>query len=393
MKHSRTRSPFVATTLLVVGIGLCMALGWRSVHVNLGRACIINDTPYLGFCAAAKPAQARADDLRTRIAANPGDTRAYVQLAQVATGPNRPRLVDTAATLAPALSQVLSLQAAAAIERADWRKAVPPLIKLAHHYANPGAAQLLAQLLANGQGALLEEHVSSGKDWIPKVLEQMPQAKAPFSTALPLIGIALKQGVLQPDSIVSYVGRLKAAGAWTDAYSLWLTLHSKPLPMLYNASFDQDLQHDVFDWEITTQTPVARIGALIDRGRVDGRGAVLDIRFTGRALAIPLVRQYVFLGEGRYRLRGEYTANQLRLDNGLAWTVRCSTAGAQVVGRSAPLGNTESSWRSFEFEFAIPPGCGSVASLQLEPISQVDAAVGTRGRTSFDAFVLERLPR
>jgi hypothetical protein len=392
MQHTRTGSPIASSTLLVVGVGLCLVLGWRSLHVNLGRACIVNDTPYLGFCAAAKPAQAQTHDLRTRIAANPGDTRAYVQLAQLETSPARQQLVDTAATLAPALSQVLSLQAAAAIERADWRKAVPPLIKLAQYYHNPGAAQLLAQLLANGQGPLLEEHVSSGKEWIPKVLEQMPQAKAPFSTALPLIAVALKQGVLQPDSIAPYVGRLKSAGAWTDAYSLWVTLHGKPLPTLYNASFDQEFALDGFDWEIAAQTPVSRAGAVIDRGRIDGRGAVLDIRFTGRALAVPLVRQHVFLGEGRYRLRGDYVANQLRFENGLAWTVRCSTAGAQVAGRSAALGNTES-WRPFQFEFVIPPGCGAVATIQLEPLTQVDAAVGTRGRASFDSFALERIGR
>ena len=58
---------------------------------------------------------------------------------------------------------------------------------------------------------------------------------------------------------------------------------------------------------------------------------------------------------------------------------------------STPLRDTLGLWQPFEFEFTIPPSCGVVAALQLEPASQTDAVLGARGRMSFDAFTLERI--
>jgi hypothetical protein len=102
-----------------------------------------------------------------------------------------------------------------------------------------------------------------------------------------------------------------------------------------------------------------------------------------------MVRQHLFLGPGRYRLRGDYKTSQLRMDHGLAWTLRCTTAAHSA--RSAGLGDTANQWQRFEFEFAIPAHCGWVASLQLETFASLDAVEGSHGHASFDALSLERL--
>jgi hypothetical protein len=169
-------------------------------------------------------------------------------------------------------------------------------------------------------------------------------------------------------------------------------LHKGASPTLYNAGFDRPFEDDGFDWELMPQQSGTRSGAVVGRaGGDEKRGALLDMRFTGRPFAVPLVRQHVFLGPGRYRLRGEYRAAQLRIEQGLAWTVRC-TASPQVA-KSVGLGDTGNSWEPFEFVFAIPPKCGWVAALQLETFAPSDAVLGSRGRASFDALSLEKLER
>jgi hypothetical protein len=119
---------------------------------------------------------------------------------------------------------------------------------------------------------------------------------------------------------------------------------------------------------------------------------MLDIRFTGRPFAVPLVRQYLFLGPGRYRLRGDYKAAQLRMEEGLAWTVRC-TASAVQAGKSAGLNDTGNAWQPFEFEFSVPRNCGWVASLQLETFTPIQATLGSRGRAAFDSLALQQVER
>jgi hypothetical protein len=199
--------------------------------------------------------------------------------------------------------------------------------------------------------------------------------------------------VLGPAQVGPYISQLKAARAWVDAYSLWVALHRRTLPMLYNGGFDQAFQQDGFDWELPPQGNASRAGALVERTGAGEKGAALDIRFTGRAIALPLVRQNLFLGQGRYRLRGEYKVAQLRMEQGLAWVVRCTAAQtASPAGRSGGLRDT-GAWQPFEFEFSIPEKCGWVASLQLETSTPYEATVGSRGRASFTGLSLEKLER
>ena len=392
MASTRSSSNRVAEIgLLVGGIAAAALLAWLCVGVNLERSCATRDTPYLDLCPSlpqGSPAQLAA--LRARIASNPGDANAYVQLLVADRSAAAPRLLDAATQLAPNEPNVLMLQAAAALDRQDWAKAVVPLVQLVEYRDMPPAAQVLARLIAGGQGQLLVPYLTRESRWLARALAQMSQGPSSSSTALPLVVEALKIGNLEAESVRTYIRQLKSAGAWADAYGLWLALHGKALPALYNSSFDDSFQPDGFDWEVSASGPASRTGAIVERRGAEARGATLDIRFTGRALVNPLIRQQLFLGEGRYRLRGEYLAHQLRLEQGLAWTVRC-TAGQLQAGRSGALGDTGGAWQAFAFEFSIPPGCGLVANLQLETHAPFEAALGARGRAAFDAFSLEKL--
>jgi hypothetical protein len=98
----------------------------------------------------------------------------------------------------------------------------------------------------------------------------------------------------------------------------------------------------------------------------------------------------VFAGPGAYRLRGEYMAAKLRTEEGLAWTVQCTAGRRTVAGRTQPLKDTGGVWKPLTLEFVVPPDCGVVASVQLEPAAQYEAATGMRGHVAFDAFSLTR---
>lgn len=394
MANGLHRSPRVAA-IAVSAVAVCMAVGlaWRSVDINLERACAVADTPYLPLCPADLPgSEQRLVRLRARIASNPGDSAAYVQLALFDRSAARPALQAAAARLSPVNPNVLLLQAIAALDAQDWPRAVGPLVHLAEHYANQPSALVLARLIAGGQGQLLAEHLRPSSRWLPQVLGQMPQVAGVFSAGLPLVAQAMQRGALDPGTLPAYIRQLKAAGAWADAYSLWLVLHGRALPVLYNGSFDQPFLPDGFDWELGAPLPSSRAGAITDQLAVDQRGLVLDIRFTGRTVSSPVLRQHLFLGEGRYRLRGDYKASQLRVEQGLVWRVRC-TAPELPASQSAALGDTAGAWQAFTFEFVIPAGCGLVAALQLETYEPLNAATGITGKVAFDDFSLEKLSR
>lgn len=378
-----------AIALVAVAIGAAVLLGRQSLATNLERACTVGDTPYLDLCPVLSSQQERTQALRSEIAANPGNSRAYVRLA-FADKANGARLLEAAAQLAPANANVTAMQAGQALEQQDLPAAIAPLVSLVEHGYNDKAALVLARLIVSGRWQLLADYVIPGTHWFERVLAQMPSAQGPFSAALPLVVLGLDRGVFPPSELMPYVRLLKTSGAWNDAYSLWVALHKGKSPTIYNAGFNQPFEEDGFDWEVTAQHPIGRAGAIIGRASDETRGSLLDIRFTGRPFSVPLIRQYLFLGPGRYRLHGDYKTAQLRMEQGLAWSVRCTASKAEA-GKSPGLNDTANAWQPFEFVFTVPPRCGWVASLQLEAFAPFEATLGSRGRASFAALALEKL--
>jgi hypothetical protein len=363
-------------------------VGWMSIAINRERTCALGESPGVDLCPRVSPGSvAEIEMLGARIAHDPGDANAYTALALADTSPRHDALVEIASRLAPREPNLLLHRAAAAFQRQDWAAAAGPLVELVDTRESPAAAKALAWLVASERGALLEPYLRPGSQWLPRVLAAMRDVGAPFSSALPLVVHALQRGALEPQAVRGYMSQLKAQGAWADAYGLWLSLHGKQLPALFNGGFDRAFEADGFDWELPDAAAPRRAGVIVERRRIEGRGGVLELQFTGRAIALPIVRQHLFLGPGRYVLRGEFMGRRMRAEDALRWNVRCRGGSA---GMTEPLSNTDGLWRKFEFTFVLRADCGLVAALELQTASGTDAALGGRGRAAFDAFTLER---
>lgn len=382
------RRPAWITTAAAIAVAGGVFLAAASAHLE--RACVVRDTPYLPLCtdAASDPAAVQ-QAMRERIADNPGDAHAWTRLL-VASGTQSPGVLHAAATLAPNNGNVLRRRAADAVQRGDHAEAVKLLVQMLRNRGSGDAARVLAHLAASSDGpALLRPHVGEAEFWLPSVLANLASMNVPPGQALPLVAEAMERGVLPEDARRSFMRALKARGHWLDAYGLWLVHHRQTIPLLYNGGFDQALEPDGFDWEVTL-TSRSRAGVVMEQQAVARRGFVLDMEFTGRSFTRPLLRQYVFAPPGGYRLKGEYMASKLRSEGGLAWKVFCTASQKEATARSPALQDTGGFWKTFEVDFTVPPDCGPVASLQLEPVAGFEAATGIKGRVAFDAISLAR---
>ncbi|MDP1589836.1 MAG: hypothetical protein Q8M07_18935 [Prosthecobacter sp.] len=380
--------------MAVVGIALvCAWLLWLAVGVHLERACTLADTPYLPLCNESESEAERQLQLREYLAANPGDSGAWIRLTSLETGPHEQALLHAASTLAPNEPNVLMWRAGEALRENKLEKATEVLVQLVQYRGKREAAQVLAQLVASGEGAaLLRPYLQSSGRWLPQVLAAITAQKLPVTSALPLLAEASAKAVVPQQTVKAFIRALKAEGQWSDAHALWIAQLGKGTPLVFNGSFDDAFQSDGFDWEVAS-TPPSRAGAVVRQRGVRQRGQVIEIQFTGKPFAVPVVRQYLFLPPGKYMVRGEYSASRLRMEQGLAWVVRCSNSKGtgSLAGQSAGLLESRGAWRKFEFPLAIPPDCGLVASLQLETVAPFEAKAGFKGSASFDA--LEILPQ
>ena len=181
---------------LVVGLGIALAwvLGAIGLQRNLQRACELREWPELSSCPVrdeAVPAQVR--DLRARIAANPGDSAAWLALALLTSQPGGVAPLDDAAVLATASRMapqdplLQRLQVSRALQREQWTLVVPGLVRLVQEQDDGGAMLVLAALVARPQArdALLAA-VQPGTTWLEPVLRHLDAAGVPAVLAMPL---------------------------------------------------------------------------------------------------------------------------------------------------------------------------------------------------------------
>lgn len=375
---------------LLLAAAVAMLLFAIALWVHLRNACTELDTPYLPLCPGAptEPEEIRGE-LRERIARNPGDSTAWTHLLASETMEGGRAILPGATLAAPNHHNVARWRAMQALETGKMEEGVAMLVQILRHRRSPETASLVAQMAASPEGvALLQPHLSTASEWLPKVLHASRTLKQPPSDLLPLVVSAIGKGGLPPADRQAYMRSLKSTGQWLDAYGLWVAQHKDQVPLLYNPSFDQRFEPDGFDWEYT-RAPRSRAGVLVSQEPIARRGQVVEVEFTGRRFATPVLRQYLFVPPGSYRLRGDYMVARLRSEEGLAWTVAC-TGSRTIAGRSQPLKDTGGAWRVMEIDFQVPGDCGAVVSLQLEPAGAYEAATGIKGRAAFDAFSLAR---
>jgi hypothetical protein len=375
----------------VAALAVAAVVFWFAVEAHLRSACVEQDTPYLPLCPAPLSGpDAVREELKQRLARNPGDAWAWTSLLVAGTPTQAEGVMPGAVLAAPHNHNVARWQAAQALQQGQLPQGVALLVEILRHRGSPESARVLAQLAVTPQGlALLRPHLASAKEWLPQVLEGGYALKMPPGDLLPLVAAAVEKDALPDEALHRYMRTLKASGQWLDAYGLWVSHHKDLVPLLYNSGFDQPIEVDGFDWEFAT-APRSRAGVLIEQEAVARRGLVLDIDFTGRSFPAPILRQYLFLAPGTYRVRGEYMAPKLRSEEGLAWSVQCTAGRRSVLGRSEGLRETGGVWKPLQFEFTVPADCGAVASLQLDPAAAFEATTGIKGSVSFDAFSLTR---
>ena len=158
------------------------------------------------------------------------------------------------------------------------------------------------------------------------------------------------------------------------------------VPLLFNGGFEQGFIADGFDWELRDEGP-SKAGALIEQPALGERGRVLQVEFTGRPVAQPLVRQVLVLPPGSYGFAGDYMGRQMRTEQGLVWIFNC-VAGGRELARTTALLDTQGQWHAMSVALTVPPDCRAVV-LQLKAQLDSEALAGLRGQMSFDAFRLE----
>lgn len=381
----------VRLTLVAAGTAIASALLWLSVTVHLQRACAVMDTPYLPLCTSTERQTdaERASSLRQYLSRNPGDSAAWIQLAHLEKGQYAPALFRAAATLAPTEPNVLMWRAGEALARKDFPQATDLLVQLVRFWNRGEAVQVLARIMASGEGiGLLRKHLATSSQWLPPVLATMTALKLPIASALPLVAEGAANGSLPQPILRMYIRSLKGEGNWGDAYALWLAQQKGPKPLLNNGGFDEGFQADGFDWEVTPSIP-SRAGAVVTQRGMAKRGQVLEVQFTGREVAMPVIRQYVFAAPGKYLFSGQYMTSRLRMEEGLAWTARCTNKANSLAGSSEGLQDTAGRWQELQFTLVIPVDCGQVFSLQLDTHAAFEAAAGFKGTAFFDSFALK----
>jgi len=379
-------------------------LGWKAWDVNITMSCWKNEWPNLPVCEEinGRTPQERVARLQERLAANPGDSQALVELTELAHRPetaaglDAPALLAAAGQAAPQDVTVLQLQANEALRAQRWPDALDKLTRLSQHHHNADATRVLAELVALAaqppaqptlQQALVDA-VDADAGWLDRVLRAMPGAKLPLGSAMPLVALAAaKEPGLSAPLGLYVIRQLKTEGLWLEAHAIWLRLWKRPLGYLFNGDFEQNFVAGGFDWEVIERDP-HRGGARIDLAGRRERGQVLRVAFTGRAMKTPLVRQHMMLPPGHYRFAGDFQSSDLRSNEGLSWVFSCADGDRRELARTPALKTTGRTWQTTGMSLEVPAECGLGVALSLQTQAPYEARTGLRGEVLFDRFTL-----
>ena len=217
----------------------------------------------------------------------------------------------------------------------------------------------------------------------------LPQARVTVVEAMPLVVQAVAQKSVTPELMQQLLQQLKTEKQWIEARALWNAWLGHPSPLIFNGDFNKGFIPGGFDWEVTPEQP-SKAGALVRQVALDKRGGVLRVAFTGRAMAVPVIRQHLVLLDNRYLLSGQLMTARLQTNEGLAWTVNCANDGREIA-RTTAIKDTSALWQPFRLEFEVPSSCANAVTLQLQTYASYESSTGLRGQVTFDDFKLEML--
>lgn len=385
--------------IMAVLVVVAVWLGWKAWTVNITMSCWKDEWPHLAVCEEinGRTVPEKIARLRERLAENPGDTVALVNLMVYAHQPDAPKDVDPKALLeqarkaAPQQGDVLRLTVYHALNEGRPGEAIEPLTRLSRYHHDADATRTLAEMIlaapGNEQiGTALIAAAKADTGWLDRVLRALPAAKVPTAMAMPLVNELVAQNTLTPKLGLALIRQLKAENQWMEAHALWMRLWNKPLPLLFNGGFDQAFVSGGFDWEVPGNND-HRGGALVSLAGRKGKGQVLRVEFNGKRMGSPIIRQYLMLPPGRYRFTGTQQSTELRSDKGLAWVFGCAADKRELV-RIPGLKSTGREWKPMEATLEVPQDCGFGVVLTLQPEADYEARTGMRGEMVFDDFAL-----
>ncbi len=336
--------------------------------------------------------QEKLDYLQAALQANPADARLYVALARQQ--PEKEQALLTMANqLAPYNAQVqleiaqywlaknayepglVHLNTALTLRSALHKPLFPYLLALLQQFSR--IKVLMAPLIK--PESLWQErfflylcrHDSKGDvlTWFYRQLKQH--------------GIALTERQQRV-----YLGRLRKDGQWRQMHQIWLAGlpdERKPEGLLYNGGFEWPLSKEGFGWYAGEPKGI-QVRRMVTHG-ISGMAA-LRVKFFGLRSRFGSVYQYLMLKPGRYRFQGRVKVDDLQVEHGLQWQIRCVEKRRNLL-MSTPLFKGRSHWKPFQENFTVPNSC-SVQILRLSLRGRLAVDYQARGAVWFDDLDIQR---
>jgi hypothetical protein len=164
----------------------------------------------------------------------------------------------------------------------------------------------------------------------------------------------------------AYIDHLLDVGYYTDAYFVWLNglLPGKiaVLGNVYDGGFEQALDDEGFGWRPNLSKGFM-LGAEPTYGHT-GKKA-LHVAFQQRLASRDLIRQFLMLDAGKYRLVGKSRLESLEAGKGLRWDITCADRDGRALLVSTEHLIGSDSWNKFEAEFVVPSEKCEVQTLRL----------------------------
>lgn len=164
-----------------------------------------------------------------------------------------------------------------------------------------------------------------------------------------------------------YIDHLLAAGYSTDAYFVWLNgLASSQIGALgnvYDGGFEQALDDEGFGWR-----PLSNQAFMLGTEPTYGHGGekALHIAFQQRMGSGVLIRQYLMLDPGNYRLQGRSRLDNLSAGKGLRWEISCADKTNQGMLLNTEHFTGSDDWSRFENVFKVPDSNCELQLLRLQ---------------------------
>lgn len=295
------------------------------------------------------PLQSRALILLSDIAARLGDSVRSHSLVRVASGRSRRDVVSQ--------TRAVELQ----ISRSDFPAAIATadaMLRLGGVIRYQFLEFLTSAVMDDRAHSAMSEFLVTEPSWRHSVFERIGYYRDPDSGVRLLSKLASGGHALFATDLAPVLQVLIAQGRTTEAYLSWTQFLSETrktkAKLVFDGGFTENPTNIPFEWNVT-EVPKGSVAFL---RRPDPEGTrTLRIEFVGSGRPRLSVYQVLSLSPGRYRLKVEASADNLRTARGVVWRLSCFEERENVLAETEPLRGSIS-WRELSVDFVMPEdGC------------------------------------